>query len=126
MVGRSRVVSDAYTALQLAAYGGLVVAAPSTGFPAWDLTQRNADPSPELARMLMYSDYDYLVVDIRMAQEAPFNGHNFGQNDPLLGHATPMANLTRLDHVPWAWRVMSTEHLRVYRLDLGAIARERG
>ncbi|BBZ28534.1 hypothetical protein MMAD_28290 [Mycolicibacterium madagascariense] len=126
IVGRSRVVTDAYTALELAAYGGLVVAAPSVGFPAWDLTQRDADPSPELARMLTYSDYDYLVVDIRMAQEAPFNGHNFGQNDPLLGHATPMANLTRLDHVPWAWRVMSTEHLRVYRLDLGAIARERG
>jgi hypothetical protein len=33
-----------------------------------------------------------------------------------------MAYLTRLDHVPWAWRVISTEHLRVYRLDLAAIA----
>jgi len=121
-VGRARVVADAYTALQLAAYGGLIVAAPSEGFPAWDLTQRNVDPSPELARMLVSSRYDYLVIDIRMAEEPPFNGHNFGQGDPLLGRATPMANLERLDHVTWAWRVMSTEHLRVYRLDLAAIA----
>lgn len=125
-VGRARVVADAYTALQLTAYGGLVVAAPSEGFPAWDLTQRGADPSPELARMLVSSEYDYLVVDIRMGEETPFNGHNFGQGDPLLGHATPMAYLTRLDHVPWAWRVMSTEHLRVYRLDLSAIAARKG
>jgi hypothetical protein len=120
--GRARVVADAYTALQLAAYGGLVVAAPSDGFPAWDLTQRNDDPSPELAQMLTSSRYDYLVVDVRMGEQAPFNGHNFGQRDPLLGRATPMAYLTRLDHVPWAWRVISTEHLRVYRLDLAAIA----
>jgi hypothetical protein len=122
VVGRSGVVSDAYTALQLAAYGGLVVAAPSPGFPAWDLVQRDADPSPELARMLVSSRYDFLVVDTRMSEEDPYNGHNFGKDDPLLGHATPKANLTRLDQVPWASRVMSTEHLRVYRLDLAAIA----
>jgi hypothetical protein len=121
-VGRARVVADAYTALQLTAYGGLVVAAPSEGFPAWNLTQRNEDPSPELARMLVSSGYDYLVVDVRMGEEAPFNGHNFGQGDPLLGRITPMEYLSRLDHVPWAWRVLSTEHLRVYRLDLAAIA----
>lgn len=121
-VGRVRVVSDAYTALQLAAYGGMAVAAPSLGFPAWELTQSAADPTPELAGMLVSSGYDYLVVDLRMAQEPPFNGHNFGEHDPLLGYATPMQNLTRLDSVPWATRVISTEHLRVYRLDLTRIA----
>jgi hypothetical protein len=122
VVGRSGVVADAYTALELAAYGGLVLAAPSPGFPAWDLVQTDEDPSPALARMLLSSHYDYLVVDTRMTDEDPYNGHNFGQDDPLLGHATPRANLDRLDHVPWARRVMSSEHLRVYRLDLTAIA----
>lgn len=122
IVGRVWVVSDAYTALQVAAYGGLVLAAPSDGFPAWELTQSNTDPRPELAQMLMTSNYDYLVVDIRMAEEPAFNGHNFGQGDPLLGMATPMANLTRLDSVPWASRVISTEHLRVYRLNLHDVA----
>ena len=106
----------------MAAYGGLVLAAPSDGFPAWELTQSNTDPRPELAQMLMTSNYDYLVVDIRMAEEPAFNGHNFGQGDPLLGMATPMANLTRLDSVPWASRVISTEHLRVYRLNLHDVA----
>lgn len=121
-VGRVRVVSDAYTRLQLAAYGGMILAAPSGGFPAWNLTQSNADPSPELAGMLISSGYDFLVVDLRMAEEAPFNGHNYGENDPLLGSATPMENLVRLDSVPWATRVITTDHLRVYRLDLMQIA----
>jgi hypothetical protein len=114
--GRVKVVSDAYTALQLAADGGMIMAAPSPGFPAWELTQSDADPSPELAGMLVSSHYDYLVVNITMGEELPFNGHNFGENDPLHGDKTPMANLTRLDAVPWATRVLSTEHLRVYRL----------
>ena len=121
-VGRVWVVSDAYTALQLAAYGGMALAAPSEGFPAWELTQSDADPQPELAKMLMSSHYDYLVVDVRMAEQPAFNGHNFGQGDPLLGMATPMTNLTRLDSVPWASRVISTEHLRVYRLNLQSLA----
>lgn len=121
-VGRVRVVSDSYTRLQLAAYGGMILAAPSPGFPAWQLVQSSEDPSPELAGMLVSSDYNFLVVDVRMGEEAPFNGHNFGENDPLRGRATPMTNLTRLDSVPWATRVITTEHLRVYRLDLMPIA----
>lgn len=123
--GTVRVVADGYTALQLVAYGGLEVAAPSTGFPAWELTQTPNDPPLELAKMLAGSEYDYLVVDIRMGEEAAFNGTNYGPGDPLEGQVTPMAYLTRLDHVPWASRVMATEHLRVYRLDLrrlGAVA----
>lgn len=114
--GRVKVVSDAYTALQLAADGGMIMAAPSPGFPAWELTQSDSDPSPELAAMLASSQYDYLVVNITMGEELPFNGHNFGENDPLHGDKTPMANLKRLDSAPWATRVLSTEHLRVYRL----------
>ncbi len=121
VVGRVRVVSDAYTSLQLAAYGGFGMAAPSIGFPAWELTQTDADPSAELAGMLIYSEYYYLVVDTRMAEETPFNGHNFGQHDPLLGQATPRENLARLDSVPWATRVITTPHLRVYRLNLSDI-----
>lgn len=121
--GRVRVVTDAYTSLQLAAYGGVDVAHPSLGFPAWELVQRNDDPSPELAAMLSSSHFDFLVVDVRMAQEDPFNGHNFGQHDPLLSRRTPTENLERLDETPWASRIMTTEHLRVYRLDLNLIGR---
>lgn len=119
--GPVRVVSDQYTALQLVAYGGFYVAAPSAGFQAWDLTQTGTDPSPELARMLYDSQFTFLVVDVRMSREAPFNGANYGPGDPLLGRATPQAYLDRLDAVPWATRVMATEHLRVYRLDLTQI-----
>lgn len=120
--GRVRVVTDFYTRLQLAAYGGLDIAKPSAGFPAWELTQTDTDPSPALARMLISSDYDFLVVDKRMGEQPAFNGHNFGSGDPLLGQATPAENLDRLDHVDWATRIMSTENLRVYRLHLDTIA----
>ncbi len=117
-VGPVRAVSDRYTGLALSAYGGVYVATPSSGFPAADLVQTDKDPMPDLVRQLEESHYDYLVVDTRMADAPAFNGDNFGNADPLPGEATPRAFLTRLDAVPWASRVMATDHLRVYRLDL--------
>lgn len=116
--GPVRVVADRYTALQLIAYGDIDVATPSAGFPAALLVQTPDDPSLELAGMLYASHYDYMVVDTRMTQQAAFNGDNFGSTDPLPGRPTPPAYLNRLDAVPWASRILSTEHLRVYRLDL--------
>jgi hypothetical protein len=116
--GPVRAVADRYTSLQLIAYGGIDVATPSEGFPAALLVQSPDDPSRSLAGMLYASHYDYVVVDTRMAQQAAFNGDNFGSSDPLPGRATPQAYLDRLDAVPWASRIISTEHLRVYRLDL--------
>lgn len=120
--GDVRVVTDRYTRLQLAAYGGLHIAAPSAGFPAWELTQTPGDPDAGLARSLVTSHYDYLVVDIRMAAEPPYNGDNYGHGDPLAGRATPIEQLDRLDRVPWAKRIITTEHLRVYRLDLSRLS----
>lgn len=122
--GPVRVVTDQYTALQLVAYANLDVAAPSEGFPAWDLVQTPEDPSPQLAGMLVGSHYNYLVVDARMAGQPAFNGTNFGSGDPLAGRATPVAYLDRLDHVPWASRIISTQHLRVYRLDLPLLGQQ--
>jgi hypothetical protein len=119
--GRVRVVADRYTGMQLSGYGGLWNAAASDGFPAWALVQTDQDPSPELAAMLTTSHYEYLVVDTRMSDEPSYAFDNYGRSDPLLGEPTPAANLARLDHVPWAEKIMSTEHLRVYRLDLARI-----
>ena len=106
-------MSDRYTGLALSAYGGVWVATPSAGFPAAELAQDRRDPTPELAAMLYTSHIDYLVVDLRMAQEPAYNGDNFGNSDPLPGRATPVQYLERLDDVPWASRVLTTEHLRV-------------
>jgi len=119
--GPVRVVTDRYTALALVAYGGLDVAAPSAGFPAWELTQTPGPPDPILVAELTSSHYDYLVVDTRMAAQPAFNGDNFGAQDPLVGRATPIAQLDRLDRVPWAARIITTEHLRVYRLNLALL-----
>ena len=116
--GPVRVVADRYTALQLITYGDIYVATPSAGFPAALLVQTPDDPSRELAGMLYASHYDYVVVDTRMTQQPAFNGDNFGSTDPLPGRPTPPAYLNRLDTVPWASRILATDHLRVYRLDL--------
>ncbi|WNV85108.1 hypothetical protein [Umezawaea sp. Da 62-37] len=124
--GPVRVVADRYTALQLVAYGGFGVAAPSTGFPAWELTQSPEDPDRKLAGDLHSSGYDYLVVDTRMADRPAFNGDNYGPGDPLLYAAPPRAHLDRLDRVPWAARIITTEHLRVYRLDLTLLGAKTG
>ncbi|GAA1893481.1 hypothetical protein [Lapillicoccus jejuensis] len=124
--GPVRAVADRYTGLALSAYGGVYVATPSTGFPAADLAQTDRDPEPDLVRQLVESRYDYLVVDTRMADAPAFNGDNYGDADPLSGRATPRAFLERLDTVPWASRVMSTDHLRVYRLDLSRVGRTLG
>lgn len=120
-LGQVRVISDGYTALQLIAYGRLVVGQPSTGFPAWDLTQTPDDPNPKLADDLETSDFEYLIFDDRIAEAVAFNGYNYGLGDPLLGKVTPQPYLDRLDQVPWAWRVMTTEHVRVYRIDMKRI-----
>jgi len=121
-VGPVRVVTDRYTALQLTAYGGMHAAAPSAGFPVWELVQKGNDPSSALAGMLVSSDYNYLVVDVRMAQKAAFNGDDYGPGDLLAGRPTPLEYLDRLDHVRWASRILSTDHLRVYRLNLPLLA----
>jgi hypothetical protein len=119
--GLVRVVTDRFTGLQLIAYGGLNIAAPSAGFPAWELTQTPDGPSEFLAWELVTSHYDYLVVDVRMAAEPAYNGANYGPGDPLIDRATPADHLDRLDRVPWAARIITTEHLRVYRLDLSLL-----
>lgn len=124
--GEVRAVSDRYTGLSLSAYGGIWVATPSFGFPAAELAQTDQDPTPELAMMLYTSKIDYLIVDMRMTTEPAYNGDNFGNSDPLTGRATPVEYLERLDDVPWASRVMTTENLRVYRLDMTALATTEG
>lgn len=120
--GAVRAVSDRYTGLALSAYGGIWVATPSFGFPAAELAQTDQDPTPELAAMLATSHIDYLIVDLRMSEQPAYNGDNFGNSDPLPGRATPVQYLERLDDVSWASRVMTTEHLRVYRLDMSALS----
>ncbi|WP_139279901.1 hypothetical protein [Rhodococcoides yunnanense] len=119
--GSVNVVSDRYTSLALAAYGSHYIAEATDAYPVWNLTQTDSDPDPTLAGDMTFSRYVYLVVDVRMSEAPAFNGDNYGAGDPLAGEPTPQAYLDRLDAVPWAARIMSTEHLRVYRLDLERI-----
>ncbi len=96
--GHVRVVTDAYTALQLAAYGGMDVAAPSAGLPGLGPDpDRPATRPASLARML----YDLaLSVPGRRRPDRrsnrPSTAPTTAPTTRCVGEATPQANLDRL------------------------------
>lgn len=121
LAGPQRIVTDSYSKLQLGGLAGHDVAMPSLGFPAWELFVTDSDPEPDLARQLSESNFRYVVVDLRMSEEDPFNMHNFGEHDPLAPYRVPREYLDRLDHVSWASRIIAGEHVRVYRIELAEV-----
>jgi hypothetical protein len=119
--GRAKVVTDRFTSLALALYGDAFTASPSASFPAWNLLTSAKNPSRELAFQLTNSNYHYLIIDSRMATLLPLVGIYFQRNEPFYGSSSvpfPAAALDRLNTVPWASKVMQTDHYSVYRLHL--------
>jgi len=123
--GGKRVVADRYTAMALAAYGDAFTAAPSPGFPAYDLFFYARDPQPFLIHELETSDYEYVVVDRRLSRFVPLVGTYFTSVEPLKASGTksivPAAALARFDTVPWATKVMDTPDYAVYRINFAAV-----
>ena len=119
--GNVRIVSDRYTALSLSTYGGFFVATPSEGFPVWQLFESDSAPDQRLVDELVTSHFEYLVLDTRMYTDQAFNGNNFGSGDPEGAGPVPAGALAYLDSAPWASKVLSTTHLRVYRLDFSEL-----
>jgi hypothetical protein len=119
-----RVVADRYSAMAVAAYGGAFTAAPSPGFPAYDLFFHARTPEPYLVHELESSGYEYVVVDSRLSRAVPATGTYFTNIEPLKAEGTrsvvPEAALRRFDTVPWATKVMATPHYSVYRLSFAA------
>jgi hypothetical protein len=124
LVGPKRVVTDRFTGLAIVQFGQAFTASPSPSFPAWELITSTAVPSRELARQLISSSYDYLIVDSRLATLLPLIGNYFEPSEPFADAAQspfPAAALNRLNTVPWASKIVQTDHYSVYRLHLEGV-----
>jgi len=116
----NRVVADRFSALALASFGKQWPAAPSTGFPAWQLYFSTRRPSAMLLGELRTSRYDYLVVDRRMARYLPRIGVYFEPDEPQAYRRVtppPAAALDRYERMPWSIKLYQSENLAIYRLN---------
>ncbi len=123
---RLRIVTDRYTGLVFASYGGQDPAAPSRTFPTYDLyLARPGEPVPApLLTRLTADDYTYLVVDRRLANHVPEIGVYFEPDEPF-AHTdrSPFtrANLAKFDARPWTIKVYDSVDYAIYRFDFAAM-----
>ena len=119
-----RVVADRFSGLALASFGLQWPAAPSVGFPAWQLYFSTRRPSASLLRELQTSGYAYMVVDRRMARYLPRIGVYFEPDEPeAYRRATPppLAALERYDWLPWTAPLYQSDNLAIYRFDFAML-----
>jgi hypothetical protein len=124
----NNVVTDRYTGLIVASYGLQKVAAPSVGFPVYNLYLAKPGAAIEPSFLLSdlgLSNYTYLIVDSRMAYDVPELGVYFTPNDPSSvrpqGNQSPFyGRLGKFDKIQWAIKVFQSEDYSVYRLNLPA------
>jgi hypothetical protein len=121
----NNVVTDRNTGLVFGSFGLQNPANPSAGFPAYDLYLVKPGAQlypPSLQYELNGSGYDYLIVDGRMAYEAPENGVYFDVNEP--GFMTESGGrvfrepLAEFGIIPWMLRVFQSDNYSIYRLEL--------
>lgn len=114
------IITDRYTGLPLGGFDGANLAAASKGFPFWEMYFDPAGPPAGLLVAIGYSNYDYLIVDSRMAKDVPLLGVYFSYAEPQALTRTkpvPVAALDRYHLQPWAIEVFASSHYSVYRLD---------
>ncbi len=122
---QQKVVSDRYTSLSLAAFGRQRMAAPASGFPAYDLWFKNEPPTDFLLSELSGSGYQYLVIDKRTARQFPVVGVYFEPDEPtgpLEASHLPIsvASLAKFEHYPWTAKVFESTNYAVYRFQFSS------
>jgi hypothetical protein len=115
------VVSDRYVALPWASAGKARTALNSPSFPIWEMYFKPGKPQPSLLDQLNPT-WRFMVGDTRMTSELPFvGGVQFEINEPITGKLPPADLYETYDHLPWAPKVMASDHVNVYRLDYGVL-----
>jgi hypothetical protein len=119
----ARVVTDSYTALALASYGGAHIGFASAGFPVWELYTTTTLPPGRLLEQLRTSDFQYLVIDKRLARVVSDSTTYFDSSEPDFGRRPPFtqAALAKYDDLPWAVKVYESDAYAVYRFDFRAL-----
>lgn len=114
-----RVIADLYTKSAFAALGR---ARTPSGLPTWRLYFPDRIDDDALVRELDRRGYEYVVVDRRLATALPRVGYWFAREEPEAGERerpVSLHALTKLERLPWATKILATEHFDVYRVDLG-------
>ena len=118
------VVTDRYTGLEFVRDANAWTAAPSPGFPAYDLYYDVGKPSPDLIAELSTSHYAYFIVDRRMALQLPAIGVYFEPDEPFAyASADPIttAALTQYEQYPWTTLIYQSDDYSIYRFDFDAV-----
>lgn len=118
-----RVVSDRFSGLALASFGNDWTAAPSYGFPVWQLYVWTRRPTDSLLGELRSSHYSYVIVDKRMARYLPWIGVYFEPDEPtqISTRRPSLEALTKYDGLPWTIKIFESDNLAVYRFNFAAL-----
>jgi hypothetical protein len=130
----NNIVTDRYTGLIFGSFGLQTPAAPSAGFPVYNvyLAKPGAPIEPAyLIPDLGLSDYTYLIVDARMAYDAPELGVYFTSNDPASvrpkdGRSPFFGRLIKFNTTQWMVKVYQSGNYAIYRLNLPPPAPKAG
>ena len=122
------IVTDRYTGIVFASYGLQNVPLVYASLPIWDLYLANSATTipPSLLSELKAYNYDYLVVDRRMAYYIPELGTYFNPGEPQFlvsptGESVFFGRLQKFDTIPWMEKVFQSNNYSIYRLNLPAV-----
>jgi hypothetical protein len=122
----NNIVTDRYTGLIFASFGGQNTAYVSSKFPVYNLYLDEPgapiEPSSLLAE-LSSENITYLIVDRRMAYELPQLGVYFTSTDPATlqpegGKPIFYGRLEKFDTMQWLIKVFQSDDYSIYRLNL--------
>ena len=124
----NNIVTDRYTGLVFGSLGLQNPAAPSAGFPVYNLylAKPGATITPAFLLFdLSLSHYTYLIVDERMARDLPELGLYFTNNDPESlkprdGKSPFHGRLEKFNTITWLVKVFQSNNYSIYRLNLPA------
>jgi hypothetical protein len=119
------IVTDRYTGLAFVREADSWTAAPSAGFPTYDLYFHDGRPPASLVQELSSSHYAYLVIDRRMATELPAIGVFFEPDEPFAytkSNPIKPAALAQYENYPWTTLLYQSDDYAIYRFDFGAIS----
>jgi hypothetical protein len=118
------IVTDRYTGLAFVREADAWTAAPSAGFPTYDLYFHDGRPPGSLVQELSSSHYAYLVIDRRMATELPAIGVFFEPDEPFAYTSRDpitVGALAQYENYPWTTLLYQSDDYAIYRFDFGAI-----
>jgi len=126
---QKNIVTDRDSGLVFGSFGLQDPAAPSPGFPVYDLFL-DKPGIPIQPTFLLYelasSHYLYMIVDQRLAYEIPESGVYFEPDEPasvdVLHDGKPIFNgkLNKFNTIYWMVKVFRSDNYSIYRFDLPA------